>query len=448
MCNVMGSDYVSNINIENEFKFENNDSIVIGCSTGPDSMALLDMLLKIREKYNLLLVCAHVNHNVRKESYEEKEYIEKYCSDNKVIFETMTIENYGDDNFHNEARNIRYNFFEDVVNKYNAKYLMTAHHGDDLIETILMRIVRGSNLNGYSGFKKVVDLGSYKLVRPLISFTKEELVKYDEDNKVKYYIDSSNLKDKYTRNRYRKVVLPFLKSEEENVHKKFLRFSENLTLANEFIEKERDKAIKKVIENGKVNINKFNELDKFIQKEILYFLMQIYYKDDLILLNDRHIELLESLINSNKKNVVVNLPNEVVAIKEYNYFYLKKEMEELTSYEVEISDIIELPNHHTIKRVKEVVGNSNNICKLSSDEVQLPLIARTRKIGDKIDVKGLNGSKKVKDIFIDNKIDKTSRDLWPIVVDSLDRVVWIPGIKKSKFDKKNEESYDIILKYE
>ena len=437
-----------NINIEDEFKFELNDSVVVGCSTGPDSMALLDMLLKIREKYNLLLICAHVNHNVRKQSYEEREYIEKYCLDNKIVFETMTIENYGDDNFHNEARNIRYNFFEDIVMKYNAKYLMTAHHGDDLIETVLMRIVRGSNLNGYSGFKKVIDLGSYKLVRPLIAFTKEELVQYDEKNKVKYYIDSSNLKDKYTRNRYRKVVLPFLKKEEPNVHKKFLKFSENLTLANEFIEKERDKAIKLVLENGKVNISKFITLDKFIQKEILYFLMQIYYKDDLILLNDRHIELLDGLINSNKKNMIVNLPNEVIAIKEYNYFYLKRETEELTSYEIEISDIAELPNHHIIKKVNEVVGNSNNICKLSSREVQLPLIARTRKIGDKIEVKGLNGTKKVKDIFIDSKIEKTNRDLWPIVVDSLDRVVWIPGLKKSKFDKKNEESYDIILKYD
>lgn len=437
-----------NINIEDEFKFELNDSVVVGCSTGPDSMALLDMLLKIREKYNLLLICAHVNHNVRKQSYEEREYIEKYCLDNKIVFETMTIENYGDDNFHNEARNIRYNFFEDIVMKYNAKYLMTAHHGDDLIETVLMRIVRGSNLNGYSGFKKVIDLGSYKLVRPLIAFTKEELVQYDEKNKVKYYIDSSNLKDKYTRNRYRKVVLPFLKKEEPNVHKKFLKFSENLTLANEFIEKERDKAIKLVLENGKVNISKFITLDKFIQKEILYFLMQIYYKDDLILLNDRHIELLDGLINSNKKNMMVNLPNEVIAIKEYNYFYLKRETEELTSYEIEISDIAELPNHHIIKKVNEVVGNSNNICKLSSREVQLPLIARTRKIGDKIEVKGLNGTKKVKDIFIDSKIEKTNRDLWPIVVDSLDRVVWIPGLKKSKFDKKNEESYDIILKYD
>ena len=133
------------IKIDDYFSFNNNDIIVIGCSTGPDSMALLDMLIKIQSKYNLSLIVAHVNHNVRKESYEESLFMKEYCTKHKLIFESMTIEKYGDDNFHNEARNIRYNFFEMVVHKYGANYLMTAHHGDDLMETILMRIVRIKN---------------------------------------------------------------------------------------------------------------------------------------------------------------------------------------------------------------------------------------------------------------------------------------------------------------
>ena len=203
----------SMIRLDNYFKFNKKDIIVIGCSTGPDSMALVDMLLKVREKYDLSLIIAHVNHNLRKQSYEEAEYMQKYCEDNNIAFETMTIEEYGDDNFHNEAHNIRYNYFENIVKKYGANYLMTAHHGDDLIETVLMRIVRGSNLKGYSGFKSVVEKDGYKIVRPLIYFTKDELKKYDEENKVKYYIDDSNEKDKYTRNRYRKYVLPFLKDD-------------------------------------------------------------------------------------------------------------------------------------------------------------------------------------------------------------------------------------------
>ena len=260
------------IKIEDDFSFNKGDIIVVGCSTGPDSMALVDMLLKIRNKYDLKLIIAHVNHNVRKESYQEAEFLKEYCLNNDLLFETMIIENYGDDNFHNEARNIRYRFFEDVVNKYNASYLMTAHHGDDLMETILMRIVRGSNLAGYGGFKKEVVMNNYKIIRPLLNYTKQELENYDKENNVTFYVDASNSKDDYTRNRYRKYVLPFLKEEDKNVHLKFLKFSNTLSEANRFIEKTRNNAINKVMENDKIVIDKFLELDSYIQKEILYFL--------------------------------------------------------------------------------------------------------------------------------------------------------------------------------
>ena len=437
------------INIEDNFNFREKDTIVIGCSTGPDSMALFDMLLKIKDKYNLSIICAHVNHNVRKQSIEEAEFIKEFCEENKIMLESMVIEKYGDDNFQNEARNIRYHFFETVVEKYNADYLMTAHHGDDLIETILMRIVRGSNINGYSGFHKVVDLGNYKIVRPLIYYTKDELLQYDIDNNVKYYVDDSNSKMKYTRNRYRKNVLPFLKEEDSNVHKKFLKFSENVEEASKYIEKERDKAYKTVVDKktSRIKIDEFLKIDKYLQKEILYYIMADYYQDDLILINDKHIDLLNNLISSKKANSEVNLPNEILAIKSYNEFYLKRETEELTAYEIEFNDYVDLPNRHTIKRLEETDDNSNDICRLDSSEISLPLIVRTRKLGDRIEVKGLNGKKKVKEIFIENKIDLHDRDLWPIVTDSAGRVIWIPGLKKSKFTKSKTEKCDIIMKY-
>lgn len=433
--------------IDKYFKFHKTDIIVVGSSSGPDSMALLTMLLKIREKYNLKIIVAHVNHNVRRESIKEEEYMRDYSSKNNLVFETMTIESYGDDNFENEARNIRYRFFEKVVNKYNANYLMTAHHGDDLIETILMRIVRGSNLNGYAGFKDYVDMGNYSIVRPLVNFTKEELVQYVEKENVKYFVDSSNKSDNYTRNRYRKKVLPFLKEEDKNVHKKFLKLSEILQETSVFVNKVRDKELKKVFKNGHLIIDKYLELDPFIQKEILYFLMQEFYQDDLILINDKHINLIYNTICGKKSNVNLSLPNGVLAVKSYNEFYLKMETDELTEYEIELEDYAELPNGHTIKRVDFEKLNGNDICRLSSEEIILPLTVRTRKIGDKICLKGTGGTKKLKDIFINEKISIEDRDLWPVVVDGLGRVVWIPGLKKSKFDKKNKENCDIILKY-
>ena len=109
------------ISIENNFKFHENDIIVVGCSAGPDSMALVDMLLKIRDKYKLSLIVAHVNHNVREESAIEASYMKQYCDDNKLVFETMTVLEYGDDNFENEARTVRYNFFDKIVSEYDAK---------------------------------------------------------------------------------------------------------------------------------------------------------------------------------------------------------------------------------------------------------------------------------------------------------------------------------------
>ena len=434
------------VSIEECFSFHKNDVIVVGCSAGPDSMALVDMLLKIREKYQLSLIVAHVNHNLRKQSVQEENYLRDYCEKHQIMFECMMITEYGDDNFHNEARNIRYNFFENVVYKYQANYLMTAHHGDDLVETILMRITRGSNLNGYSGFKKIVDMEGYQIVRPLLSFTKQELEDYDKKNHVMYYVDDSNAKDKYTRNRYRKYVLPFLKEEDSHIHLKYLKFSNVLSEANQFIENERDKAVKKVIHKNILDITSFKELDPFIQKEVLYYMMNDYYQDDLILINDKHIELLLNLIYSNRANAFVNLPNEVIATKTYQDLELKKVTTEITTYEVELSQYVELPNHHVIEQLDELTGTGNDTCRLLSSEISLPLTVRTRRFGDRMAIKG-NGTKKIKDIFIDKKVKLSDRDLWPVVVDAKGVVVWLPGLKKSKYDKKKSEKYDIILRY-
>jgi tRNA(Ile)-lysidine synthetase-like protein len=194
--------------IRNDIGLKPDDAIVIGVSGGPDSMALLYIMNEFKEIMGLKLICAHINHNVRKESDKEKEDLEKYCKKNNIIFEYIKIKKWGDDNFHNEARSIRYNFFEELIENYDAKYLMTAHHGDDLIETILMRIVRGSTLKGYSGFNRVFEKENYTIVRPLMTVTKDEIIEFNKSNNIEYAIDSSNLEDHYTRNRYRRIDLP------------------------------------------------------------------------------------------------------------------------------------------------------------------------------------------------------------------------------------------------
>ena len=424
-----------------------DDVVVLGCSGGPDSMALLDLLIEFRKKLNISIVCAHVNHKLRAESDDEMVWLEQFCLKHKIIFEKMIINNYGDDNFHNEARNIRYNFFEELVYKYNAKYLMTAHHGDDLVETILMRIVRGSTLGGYASFSKLVKKKDYSIVRPLVYVTKDEILSYDKKNNIEYAVDKSNFSDKYTRNRYRKMVLPFLKEEEPNVHLKFLKYSEMLFECERFLDGESSKSYKKLYNENYIDIDKFKMLDFIIQNKIINNLLEEYYEDDLILISDVHTDLIKSLIYSNRSNSVIYLPNAVKVVKSYNKLYFERETDQIDSYEIELLDYANLPNGKNIKAIEDADSNSNFYCRLNSSDVVLPLHVRTRRDGDRMKVKGLNGSKKVKDIFIDEKVPISQRDLWPVVVDSEDKIVWLPGLKKSKFDVSKNKKCDIILRY-
>ena len=430
----------------NKIKLNKQDIIVVGVSAGPDSMALLYILNELRKKIGYKIVVAHVNHNVRVESKEEAEFLKDYCEKHDIIFEMMTITKYGDDNFHNEARNIRYNYYEDLINKYQANYLMTGHHADDLMETILMRIVRGSTLRGLSGFSDLVDMGNYKIARPLISVTKQELEDFDKKNNIPYRVDMSNFKDKYTRNRYRKSVLPFLKMEDKNVHEKFINFSNQIKECDEFIEKVAASAINDVYQDGVILVEKFKLLDIVIQKRIIDYIFSVLYRDDIIEIDRRHVELVLDTINSNKASITINLPNDYLLIKEYNKVYFKKNINLVTPYDIELSNEVFLPNGLTIKKIDESKTDGNDILRLNSQDVVLPLRVRCRKNGDRIKVKNMNGTKKVNEVLINAKIPRGKRDLWPIVVDSTDKIVWIPKVKKSKYNRRKEEECDIIFK--
>lgn len=424
---------------------EPNTAVVVACSGGPDSMCLLQLVLEEKAKKNLQVICAHVNHKMRLESEEEAKFVKNYCENNGIVFEYMEITNYNDDNFHNQARIKRYEFFKEIVAKYNAKYLFTAHHGDDLTETILMRIVRGSNLKGYLGFKKETDYKTYNLIRPLITLTKEDIEQFNKDNQIPYVIDGSNEKDKYTRNRYRHKVLPFLKCEDKDVHKKFLKFSEELVKFDEFLANYMSNLLTTIVKDDTLNISLFQNLDEFIKRKVIEKMIERVQEDDLFFIEDRHIELILDLINSEKSNSKILLPNNFIAEKSYNTFKIIKN----TNYEnycIKLEDKTKINNAYIL--FEESNDTSNYTTRLNSKELSLPLYVRNRKDGDKIEVKNLNGNKKIKDLFIDLKIPLSIRNTYPIIVDSNDVIIWVPGLKKSKFDKAINEEYDIILKYE
>lgn len=422
---------------------DKSKNLVVATSGGPDSMALLHLLNSNGYK----VICAHVNHSLRIESEEEYKFVENYASINNIIFEGMKIEGYKDNKFtENEARQKRYTFFENILKKHNTDILLTAHHGDDLVETVLMRIIRGSNLSGYKGFTKITEFNNFKIIRPLIFYSKKEIEEYIKENKIPVVYDKSNESKKYTRNRIRLDILPKLKEEEINIHKKVLEYSEELNDVNEYVNEVVKDNVKKMYNNNKLDINKFTDLKKVIKIKVLESILFNIYKEEINIITKQHIEEILKVIDSNNKKI--DLPNNITVEKEYNNLIFKeKENVSTNNYKIILDKDIKLNELGKFEFISDTKEKSNYVIKLNSKEITMPLILRNKEEKDIMQVKNLNGTKKVKKIFIDEKIPVRIRNSYPILTDSKNNVLWIPGIKKSIFDCYNKDNYDIIIKY-
>ena len=425
--------YIKNLNI--------NSKVVLACSYGPDSMCLLDILKKL----DINVIVAHVNHKLRSESDLEYELLEKYCIENNLIFEGYAIDDYPKGNIENIARIKRYNFFEKIVRKYDANYLFTAHHGDDLVETVLMRISRGSSFKGYAGFNIFTKTDKYNLVRPLIFVTKNDIEKYNKINNIPYAIDKTNLELVHTRNIYRHKILPEFKEINPKIHKKFIKFSNNIIDYYNYVDEEVI-GYKSVLYDEKkyLDINEVINLPEFIVKLLVQKILFEIYNDDISRINDKHVRLVMDLIYSGKANKVINLPENKEVYKFYNKIEIK-DKENINNYDYELNNEINLELGKIFKVDFTDIVKSNYLIRLNFKDIKLPIHVRNRTNGDKMELK--NGTKKVGEILSEAKINRLDRDRYPIVCDDNNKILWIPGVKKSKFDRQINEDYDIIIKY-
>lgn len=420
---------------------DKNASIVVACSGGPDSMCLLDLVTKLKDELNLNIIVAHVNHKLRSESEEEAKMVENYAKENNITFELLEITDYINGNFTEEdARKRRYNFFNEIIKKYQASALLTAHHGDDLIETILMRLTRGSNLSGYIGIKEISQNENYKTLRPLLSVTKDEIINYLKENNVPYRLDKTNEELKHTRNRYRHIVLPFLKKENPKVHEKYLKFSKELIEYDNFV----NTYIKdnKFIVDNSIVINKVSSEIDFIKRKCLELLVKDIQRKDYFDVSDEQMNNLMKLYNQSNKTIDLN--NNYMGVNSYGKIYIKKKENKVLN-EIVLDKDIKLEDYIFYYNSQDG-DNSNSCIYLNTSEITLPLKIRGVLPGDKMKIKNLNGSKKISDIFIDSKVPKDKRSTYPILVDSKNIVLWVPNLKKSQFSKDKSQKYDIIIR--
>ena len=255
---------------------EKNDSIVVGVSGGPDSMTLLSILLKLKEEFNLKIYVAHVNHMLRENAIKDEGYVKEFCEKNNIeifikkanISEIAQKEKIG---LEEAGRNVRYNFFEEVLKNTESNKIAIAHNLNDKVETIIMNTLRGSGVSGLKG----IEAKRKKYIRPLIEIERYEIEKYCIENKINPRHDESNDENTYTRNKIRNIVIPYIKNEfNPNIIKTLNRLSEIIKEEDEYVQSETEKIFKEILltdEKNKIEFDprKFNEQEKVIQKNLI-----------------------------------------------------------------------------------------------------------------------------------------------------------------------------------
>lgn len=420
-----------------------NKKVVLAVSGGVDSMSLLNCFLELKEDIDFDIVVCHVNHNKRKESIVEEEYITSFCKDRGIVCFVKSIDFKDTKNFQEVARSKRYEFFYKVLEKVESNLLFFAHHLDDLAETIIMRIIRGTSLNGYSGFHKVSYFGDIKIIRPFINLSKDELYAYQKEKGFKYFNDSSNDLDDYTRNKIRHLVIPELKAIDNKVLEKFSDFSYDILEASNLVMERVHEIIKNdiYVDNNKICFNR-NDLLKysnFLVREVLFELLKPYK------LSKKNIDEVTKWIKSNKANFKNNY-KDLTFLKEYDNITITKDSDVLNEYlEVEINGVGEyVLNDNILINVSFNLDNHNANCnELCYNSKKLPITIRTRLPGDKIKLSF--GEKKVKDLLIDNKIELSKRDKILLALKD-DEVLCIFGLKKSSI--LDSDDNDIIIRIE
>jgi tRNA(Ile)-lysidine synthase len=439
-------------------------TVIVGVSGGPDSLALLHFLWKRQKLWQMRLIALHVDHMFRGEqSYLEAMFVKEFCMKFNIAFEwtQLNVTEYME--MHGlsaqvAARECRFHFFKEMMQKYNASYLILGHHGDDQIETILMRMTRGSSGKARAGIAIRRPFHSGEILRPFLTVNKEEIERYCEVHHLEPRRDPSNEKPTYSRNRFRLEVLPFLKKENPAVHEHFQRMSEELYQDEAFLEELTAEEMNKVMKSknaGEVTlqIDKFFAMPLPLQRRGIQLILNYLYHARPASLSALHIEHVFSLLKSPHPNGRLEFPGGLHIIRSYQICEFLFSIKEEPPYRFELygPGSIQLPDGQTItlEYTKErTIDHGNDVCILNPSDIHFPIIVRTRKDGDRIQPKGMSGTKKIKDIFIDLKIPQTKRNSWPVVMDGTGRILWLPGLKVSS-DEARHEAMDVylLLKY-
>ena len=403
--------------------FDDCGGVVLAVSGGADSMALLCFFLKYKRLLKLPFVVAHVNHGLRKESDSEEKFVFDFCEKNGVKIEILHADIAGTKpnglSTEEYARNVRYEYFNAVREKYSYSHIATAHNADDNTETFFMNILRGSGVNGACGIKP---LREDLVARPLLCCKKEELYGYCKENGVGYVSDSSNFENIYTRNKLRNVIIPQLRQLNPELDGAVMRFMDMFSADEAHLSAEADVIFERIFDKDKKNelpLSELRSIDKaLLSRVVRRFYLENFTKSDLTYKQTNDIM---HIIYYGAASDKVQLEGDIFAVRTYDSIRFDTPNAAENTFSAPLSVGVNGFSAMTVIISEELCEKTdkNRVIKCEN------LVVRSRKEGDKIKLYR-RPEKTLKKLFSDDKIPAGARNA-VAVIESGGKVVYVEG---------------------
>lgn len=419
--------------INENLPFLKGKKLLIAISGGIDSIVLTHILYKL--KYDISL--AHCNFSLRgKESNKDEQFVKELGE--KLMIPTYTIQ-FDTNSYAAEkgistqmaARELRYNFFQKISQEHNIDYVVTAHQKDDVIETVIINLTRGTGLDGLTGIPEVNE----NIVRPLLPFSRNEILVFATRQKLQWREDSSNSSIKYVRNKVRHKVVPFLKELNPSLLDTFSNTQENLKgcqqIINDRIEEVKEKAV--AIINNDIHFN-VEELKKLNNPKVYFYELLKDY-------NFTEWNDIANLLDAQSGKQVFSKTHRLLKDRESLILSEIKDTEQIEHFEVlEYTSKIKKPiklkfkkvdipfdtKNHQNKVFAELILDDNNRIAIDYDKIEFPLIIRKWQKGDFFYPIGLHGKKKLSKFFKDEKLSLLEKEKTWLLCSKND-IVWVIG---------------------
>ena len=442
-------------------------TVIVACSGGPDSLALLDVLNRLEDVLSIRVIAAHYEHGIRGEaSKADADFVRKYCRANEIPFfmesgKIPVVTKITGESMETAARRMRYDFLNRVAAGFDNGVIATAHHADDQAETVLMHIIRGTGTKGISGI--LPKRGN--IIRPLLIFSKADLMAYCREQGLSPRVDETNFVADCKRNQIRLELLPLLKKKYNiNITRNLCNLADIASADEKLLNELTQKAVAELCNTTELNRISCRTADILkqplaLQRRVIQYMAQ-YMETSL---SFGHVEALRCLIADNATGSSINLPGDCQGRISYGIVYVEKNYSDFLKNDDTIKD-----NSLDMKLIpfSEILLNDGGIISSKlvhslADEIPFSknhiycdasksgrsVIVRYRRPGDRLLLSA--GRKKLKDFLIDEKIERNRRDYLPVVVSSLNgEIIWVAGVRQTKVALVDENTKEyLILSY-